>query len=84
MSYWLNLTLFKMGFWLTWALIPIAVEIIPAFISGIQLFFKTLRKKQLTMPDKMPFISLIVQFIILRKRYLIVSVQFMTQRTQRN
>ena len=49
-----------MGFWLTWALIPIAVEIIPAFISGIQLFFKTLRKKQLTMPDKMPFISLIV------------------------
>lgn len=60
MSYWLNLTLFKMGFWLTWALIPIAVEIIPAFISGIQLFFKTLRKKQLTMPDKMPFISLIV------------------------
>lgn len=60
MGYWLHLTLFKMGFWLTWAMIPIVVEIIPAFISGIQLFFKSLHKEKLTMPDKMPFISLMV------------------------
>lgn len=60
MIYWLQLTIFKMGFWLTWALIPIVVEIIPAFISSVQLFFKTLQKKELDMPDKMPFISLMV------------------------
>ncbi len=60
MFYWLSLTLFKMGFWLTWALIPIVVEIVPAFVSGIQLLIKTLHKKQLEMPDKMPFISLMV------------------------
>lgn len=60
MFYWLQLTLFKMGFWLTWALIPIVVEIIPAFISGIRLLVKALHKKTLIMPDKMPFISLLV------------------------
>lgn len=60
MTYWLHLTLFKMGFWLTWALIPIIVEIIPAFFSIFKLFFKNLRRKKLEMPDKMPFISVIV------------------------
>lgn len=60
MEYWLNLTLFKMGFWLTWALIPIVVEIIPAFFSIFRLFLKNLRHKKLEMPDKMPFISVIV------------------------
>lgn len=60
MEYWLNLTLFKMGFWLTWALIPIVVEIIPAIISVIRLLIKTLRTKKLEMPDKMPMITVIV------------------------
>lgn len=60
MGYWLNLTLFKMGFWITWALIPIVVEIIPAFVSGIRLLIKTFHRKRPTMPAKMPFISLMV------------------------
>ena len=60
MEYWLNLTLFKMGFWLTWALIPIVVEIIPAIISVIRLLIKTLRTKKLEMPDKMRMITVIV------------------------
>jgi biofilm PGA synthesis N-glycosyltransferase PgaC len=60
MDYWLNLTLFKMGFWLTWALVPIVVEILPAMLSAIRLFIKTLRTPQVEMPDKMPVISVIV------------------------
>ncbi len=60
MMYWLQQTVFKMGFWLTWALIPVVVEILPAFVQGIRLFFKTFRPKKLAMPDKMPFISVVV------------------------
>lgn len=60
MMYWLQQTILKMGFWLTWALIPIVVEILPAFIQGIRLFYKNARPKQLSMPDKMPFISVVV------------------------
>ncbi|NLR31567.1 TIGR03111 family XrtG-associated glycosyltransferase [Levilactobacillus tujiorum] len=60
MSYWLNLTLFKMGFWLTWALIPILVEIIPSFISSIKIMIRNHHRPVLTMPAKMPMISIIV------------------------
>lgn len=60
MDYWLNLTLFKMGFWITWALVPIVIEIIPATISAIRLFIKAVSKEKLEMPDKMPMISVIV------------------------
>lgn len=60
MTYWLNLTLFKMGFWLTWALIPIIVEIIPSFISSIKIMIRNHHKKPLVMPAKMPMISIIV------------------------
>lgn len=60
MVYWLQQTILKMGFWLTWALIPIVVEILPAFIQGIRLFLTNLRPKKLAMPDKMPFISIVV------------------------
>lgn len=58
--YWLNLTLFKMGFWITWALVPVVVEIIPTLISGFRLLYKALNQPKLDMPDKMPFISLLV------------------------
>lgn len=60
MSYWLNLTLFKMGFWLTWALIPIVVEIVPAIISSIRIMVRNSHKQKLTMPAKIPMISVIV------------------------
>lgn len=60
MSYWLNLTLFKMGFWLTWALIPIVVEIIPAFVSSIRIMIRNSHQKKMTMPAKVPMISVIV------------------------
>ncbi|WP_407888140.1 TIGR03111 family XrtG-associated glycosyltransferase [Levilactobacillus sp. N40-8-2] len=60
MSYWLNLTLFKMGFWLTWALIPIVVEIIPSFISSIKIMIQNRHKQPMVMPDKMPMISVII------------------------
>ncbi len=46
MVYWLQQTILKMGFWLTWALIPIVVEILPAFIQGIRLFLTNLRPKK--------------------------------------
>lgn len=60
LNYWLNLTVLKMGFWLTWALIPLVVEIIPAMVSAVILVAKKFKKGQLKMPDKMPFISIIV------------------------
>lgn len=60
MSYWLNLTLFKMGFWLTWALIPIVVEIIPAIISSLRLLRHNAHPRHLESPAKWPVISIIV------------------------
>lgn len=46
MSYWLDLTLFKMGFWLTWALIPILVEIIPSIISSVRIMISNRHPKK--------------------------------------
>lgn len=60
MNYWLNLTIFKMGFWLTWALIPILVEIIPSIISSIRIMIQNLHPRKMTMPAKMPMISVLV------------------------
>ncbi|AGL64494.2 hypothetical protein [Lactiplantibacillus plantarum] len=39
MMYWINLALTRMGFWITWALVPIVVEIIPAIMSTIKNVF---------------------------------------------
>ncbi|WP_430611718.1 TIGR03111 family XrtG-associated glycosyltransferase [Enterococcus sp. DIV0876] len=60
MDYLLNLTLTQMGFWLTWLLIPLLVEIIPGIYSTCYLFVKKFQKKQLDIPEKLPFISVIV------------------------
>lgn len=59
-SYWMNLTFFKMGFWITWTIIPIVVEIIPAFLSGIHLLFNYYKRPKLVIPMKLPVITLIV------------------------
>ncbi|WP_334341487.1 TIGR03111 family XrtG-associated glycosyltransferase [Companilactobacillus sp. HBUAS56275] len=60
MNYWLNLTIFKMGFWLTWALIPILVEIIPSIISSIKIMIQNIHPPKMTMPAKMPMISVLI------------------------
>lgn len=60
MTYFIDLTLAQMGFWITWALIPIVVEIIPALISAIHVMHRSRHLKQLEAPDKLPFISIIV------------------------
>jgi len=59
-NYFINLTLTQMGFWITWALIPIVVEIIPSLISAFHLMRQSRHMKDLSAPAKLPFISIIV------------------------
>src|SRR5699024_4536050 len=49
-----------MGFCITWALIPIVVEIIPSLISALHLMRQSRHLRQLEAPAKLPFISIIV------------------------
>ncbi|MEQ6999375.1 TIGR03111 family XrtG-associated glycosyltransferase [Enterococcus casseliflavus] len=60
MDYVFNLTLAQMGFWITWLLIPLLVEIIPGIYSICYLFFKKFRIKPLESPEKLPFITVII------------------------
>ncbi|MFC6206287.1 TIGR03111 family XrtG-associated glycosyltransferase [Levilactobacillus tongjiangensis] len=60
MDYFVNLTLFQMGFWITWAMIPIVVEIIPSLISAVRLIIRSRHQHDLPLPAKLPFISIIV------------------------
>jgi putative glycosyltransferase TIGR03111 len=59
-EYFINLVINQMFFWITWTLIPVVIEIIPAIVSFFTLINKSLRKKRLDLPDKLPFISIIV------------------------
>lgn len=60
MSYYIHSTVLQMGFWITWLLIPILVELIPSFFNFIKLLFRGLRPKQLPDPEVWPYISIIV------------------------
>lgn len=60
MRYFWYLTVRQMGFWLTWILIPIIVEIVPAFISAFILMFKNRHPVAEPVPMKLPFITVIV------------------------
>lgn len=60
MHYLFELTLMQMGFWITWLLIPLLVEIIPSIYSTCYLFVKGFKKSQLDAPEKLPFISVII------------------------
>ncbi|WP_261806697.1 TIGR03111 family XrtG-associated glycosyltransferase [Lapidilactobacillus luobeiensis] len=64
MTYFMGLTLTQMGFWLTWALIPLIFEIIPALYSALRLIVKTLaqrwQRQPLPEPEKLPMISVII------------------------
>lgn len=58
--YWLNLALTRMGFWITWALIPIVVEIIPSIVSTAKLMHRQRRMPKLKAPQKWPWVTIIV------------------------
>ncbi|MCH4130800.1 putative glycosyltransferase, exosortase G system-associated [Lactobacillus pentosus] len=58
--YWLNLALTRMGFWITWALIPIVVEIIPSIVSTAKLMHRQRRMPKLKTPQKWPWVTIIV------------------------
>jgi len=58
--YWINLALTRMGFWITWALIPIVVEIIPALLSTVKLMRMHRHQPKLTPPGKWPWVTVIV------------------------
>ncbi|WP_461215069.1 TIGR03111 family XrtG-associated glycosyltransferase [Lacticaseibacillus sp. GG6-2] len=60
MSYWLHLTVFQMGFWITWTLVPIVVEILPALWSAVVLMWRHWHAPQLVAPAKWPMVSVIV------------------------
>nr|CCB83276.1 putative glycosyltransferase [Lactiplantibacillus pentosus MP-10] len=60
MMYWLNLALTRMGFWITWALIPIVVEIIPSIVSTAKLMHRQRRMPKLKAPQKWPWVTIIV------------------------
>ena len=60
LTYFWNLTVVQMGFWITWAMVPLVVEIIPAVVSAIILIRKQHHRVQLPTPVKLPFISVIV------------------------
>ncbi len=58
--YWLELTFFKMGFWITWTIIPVIVEILPAIISAIRVYHRSRHRPVLSMPAKLPFVTIVV------------------------
>jgi len=60
MSYFWSLTLLQMGFWVTWAAVPLLVEILPAIVSAILIIKRNRKRRHLETPAKLPFISVIV------------------------
>lgn len=59
-DYWLQLTFFKMGFWITWTIIPVVVEIIPAMLAAFRVYYEGTHPVKLTSPAKLPVISILV------------------------
>lgn len=60
MLYFLQSTFLQMGFWITWALIPICVEIIPSLISAIEVVIEHFKKVTIKPLTNFPVISIIV------------------------
>ncbi|WBM78769.1 TIGR03111 family XrtG-associated glycosyltransferase [Lactococcus lactis] len=61
MHYVLFTTLSQMGFWITWLLIPIVVEAIPAIMAFFKILFSSLEKQNSETKNKfLPYISIIV------------------------
>ncbi|MFT8407496.1 MAG: TIGR03111 family XrtG-associated glycosyltransferase [Liquorilactobacillus sp.] len=59
-KYWVDLTILKMGFWITWTLIPVVVEIFPALISAFRVLYRYYHRQKLVQPIKLPFITVII------------------------
>jgi len=59
-QYWLQLTFLKMGFWITWTIIPVLVEIIPSMISAVRVYYRGTHQVELEPPAKLPVISVLV------------------------
>lgn len=63
-EYLVHLSLTEMGFWISWTLIPILVEIVPSVISTFKLIIKTIKLKNhqasRIYPEVKPFVSIIV------------------------
>ncbi|EKF52520.1 glycosyltransferase [Lactococcus garvieae] len=59
-----RLSLSQMGFWASWTMIPILVEILPSIISIIRLLISTLRNKKkkemMAFPEVKPYVSIII------------------------
>ncbi|QPS71001.1 TIGR03111 family XrtG-associated glycosyltransferase [Lactococcus garvieae] len=59
-----RLSLSQMGFWASWTMIPILVEILPSIISIIRLLISTLRnrkkKEMMAFPEVKPYVSIII------------------------
>lgn len=59
-----QLNLYQMGFWASWTMIPILIEILPSFISIGRLLISTLRnrrkKEAMNFPEVMPYVSIII------------------------
>lgn len=49
-----------MGFWITWTIIPVLVEIIPSLISAVRVYHQGTHPVTLTPPAKLPMISILV------------------------
>lgn len=61
MHYVLFTTLSQMEFWITWLLIPIVVEAIPAIMAFFKILFSSLEKQNSETKNKfLPYISIIV------------------------
>ncbi|MDT6979537.1 TIGR03111 family XrtG-associated glycosyltransferase [Levilactobacillus zymae] len=49
-----------MGFWITWTIIPVIVEIIPSMISAFRVYYQGTHQVHLEPPAKWPMISILV------------------------
>lgn len=49
-----------MGFWITWTIIPVIVEIIPSMISAFRVYYQGTHQVHLDPPAKWPMISILV------------------------
>ncbi|KRN27286.1 glycosyltransferase [Lactobacillus selangorensis] len=56
----LTMTFFQMGFWLTWAIIPLLIEILPALYSAVRLIIKSRHRIPPLVPENFPFITIII------------------------
>lgn len=60
MALYFHQFIYQIGFWFTWLLIPIVVEIIPAVSHALTLQRTVKASKQYQVPLKMPMISIVL------------------------